>query len=1233
MATDLNENDVETPEVDSFNYPLSETYEAIAPVIKNPAAREEFIARDALSERNKYLESIGKPTLDFESFKEQGATNEEIIEALTGAADRSTLGQAAESVGRRGVPALAGGKAAVAATKLFYNATPLLPPKFRIAGAALSGIGGFLAGYSGTDYLTQALFGERKEVALDDRPRQKLFDVAFESVLGGTPITKGIKEIPKGLGSFTEFFRKGSQLEGLPTEIAYGAGAGSGSYLSEKLFPGKTGAALGFELSGSVAGGLLPTGLAVRAATGAAGLLDNMVQKAKTGASSAEEARMNSAANFLFESFEKMGETPEVILKNLTETGRNSTIPAVKANSETLKSLVEYLSKSNPDFAKMMDAAALDDLDNINRGVLHTLYSGWTENMSKGGINPWAVASEVKIDQARNVFKAHVDSYAKKVDEVYQRILAQSGSDAARREASKKASELFHQSFRDIAAAVERSYDKIPKGLEVNDADEGYLLSALYKAKDQLNSTLRPIDDKFNTWVSDNYFYSKKELLENKKRELIESGLNKKGTSFFTIKDADGKVLGNSDTLSKEAIDELAKKTKGSKVTEVQSNPLQEALDEWASTAGVIVEDGKEVRVPLDDPRFNLNFFDKESDGVNFSEYIKPMSVKEMLDFRSTLLEESARAGREGYLTHKNAYRELGEGAFGVLESLKNDILVEQNNGNVSNDVWDSVLEAYEMTTARHDLFSRSYLANVLNKTSARGAVIPPELLLESGLTGTRSVDQTFLNYRDMVDGLDLLNFRTKKLGLEIEGLDPAAVESRLDDFNSAVSVFMNNLAQSVTKEVDGQLLVDQPKLNRFLEDNKEILQQNPQLATLFSDLTDLQKATSLFRTFDLGELGGEFLSRSSIARILSEPDEVFNAIVKSQARKQLWILSAGKASPVDFIQGVLRSDNPEKALEDVVKWTATLGKDEQDGFRDLIFDAVLGDLRNNINKNPEQLIAKVRKDLFGPLSGQTNQSSLFTILARNGIIDKQFTVRMKAILGELEDLSKIAGRKNVGLGEEEAVKENIFGFLKRKAARLLGAIPGRSLGTGTLQAPEATASFAEKMLAGVPDVAFQDVLIQLSLPGGEDMLELLLRKTPTEKKLNPKELAKQAKQAIKDGNIVREFFTRFSPVSKTAVVGSSARAAVGYQEDLEKNKERYRAIQERARNEIEERKQQRQAVPMGSNLPTTPNPASALSQAPASPQQRVQYADVFPNDITSNIIRSRNRGGIGSLV
>ena len=606
-----------------------------------------------------------------------------------------------------------------------------------------------------------------------------------------------------------------------------------------------------------------------------------------------------------------------------------------------------------------------------------------------------------------------------------------------------------------------------------------------------------------------------------------------------------------------------------------------------------------------------------------------------MLDFRSTLLEESARSGREGYLTHSNAYRELGNGMYGVLQDLRDDILVQQNTGNTSTTVWDNIVEAYELTTAKHDLFSRSFLANALNKTSARGLVIPPELLLETGLSGAKSVDQKFINYTDMVRGLDLLNYRTPKMGLEIEGLDPAAVDSRLDDFYSATSVFMNNLAKSVTKEVDGQLVVDQPKLNKFLEDNSEILEQNPQLATLFSDLTDLQKATNLFRTFDLGDVGGEFLSRNSINRILSGPDDAFNTIVKSQAKKQLWILGSGKASPMSFFQGVLRSDNPEKALDDVAKWTSTLGKNEQEGFRDFIFDAVLSDLRNNVGKNPEQVINQVRKDLFGPLSGQTNQSSLFTILARNGIIDKQFTVRMKAILNELDDLSKVAGRKNIGLGEEKKAAEGFLGLIKRKGARLLGAIPGRALNTGTLQAPQTTADIAEKMFAGIPDVAFQDILIQMSLPGGEDMLELFLRKAPTEEKLSVKQMAQKTKQALKDGNILKEFLLRFSPISKTAVIGASARAAVGYQEDLERNKERFKQIQQRAKNDVEERRKRRNnpPPPLGSNLPTQPNPASSLAQQGATPQQRSQFANMFPNDITSNIINSRNRGGIGSLV
>jgi len=85
------------------------------------------------------------------------------------------------------------------------------------------------------------------------------------------------------------------------------------------------------------------------------------------------------------------------------------------------------------------------------------------------------------------------------------------------------------------------------------------------------------------------------------------------------------------------------------------------------------------------------------------------------------------------------------------------------------------------------------------------------------------------------------------------------------------------------------------------------------------------------------------------------------------------------------------------------------------------------------------------------------------------------------------------------------------------------------------------------------------------------------------------------------------------------------------FQEETEKNRQR-------AREKLEKARENYRKNPLLSSS-TQPNPASSLSQvspfqnAPASPQQRVQYADVFPNDITSNIIRSRSRGGIGSLV
>ena len=201
----------------------------------------------------------------------------------------------------------------------------------------------------------------------------------------------------------------------------------------------------------------------------------------------------------------------------------------------------------------------------------------------------------------------------------------------------------------------------------------------------------------------------------------------------------------------------------------------------------------------------------------------------------------------------------------------------------------------------------------------------------------------------------------------------------------------------------------------------------------------------------------------------------------------------------------------------------------------------------------------------------------------------------------------------------------------------------------GTLQLPQAGADILEKILSGVPSTAVEDILKQISLPEGEEMLKLLLRKTPTpesqrnlSKKDRAKKIAQQAKQQLKDMKVLTKFFNTIFPT--TAVISGTQRSIRDYQdkvfEDREAvqqrqriNKEQY---QEKLRKNIENN-QQKVKNPLASN--TQPNPASSLAQRPpfqgqpAQPQQRSQFANMFPNDITSNIINSRNRGGIGSLV
>jgi len=1243
MATEETNTEPKNEIEENLFFPLSDydvraEYNLLSEVIPDEVEVTQRIARDVIG---KYKQIYGEDNFphSYEDIKnlnnipqefsnlvpnEQGQenripfTDEQIISAFTGVEDITALEQIISSAGRKGAPTLASMKAGIEAAKYAFN-LPLLPQAKVIAGGA-AGATTFLGSLLGLEALTDATFGERSKIVPSDYANQQFFDIAFESLAGGIPLQKSLAKIDPSAEGIRKFLRESANLSGPTTEISLALGAGAGAFAAETFDPGD----LTTSITSQVAGGTFsPFGIISKTITGVKNTGVGAISKFTNRAQNQQNLEEQQTVDVLFKMFDDFNEDPKIALQNLSKEGSESALPSVQANSPTLKALIESLSLKDPAFAKNMQNASQEDFDALS-GVLHRLI---TEGMEGGRLpveggsqlNPWALASQSRIEFNKDLFLTFIESNQKKIDDIFQRI---EGAGGSRIEASEQAVKVLRQSFDDIREAVNDSYDLIPDDLTYID-DSNELLKKLLIAKDKFyDPILEPPSDRIAAWVRKKYFKNSDDLIKEKTLELESKKVSK--------------------TLTSE----------GKPIEKGQKSAFTEALEDWFETAGKqINSDGEVIDVPLN--KVNFDFFSEGSNNTAWQFYTKPLSVKDVLKFRSRLTTESRKFQFEKEGVQAKVSDELADG---VLESIARNLEGYENAGSELQDVpaIQAIRNAYELTVAQHDMFSRSAAQGVVSRERSGASSVAPELFLEQWYRGSK--DKRLVEYRELENAVQGL-YRLPDGSPRFAGKEgqPAA-DSRLLGFTGEIGRFLNNLATEVFEEVDGVRVLNQNKLNKFLRDNEALFNEVPSLSSLRNDLMNANKATNLFRSFESPDFNfSDFKSPAALRRVILNPDGEFSQQMVKQAKQHLWVHAAKQSNPTKLMQQVFGSKNPAEELRRIAQWTTkNLSENEIEGFRDYVLDHIFIPLRTKGGtKNAFDQIENLEKDLFGPINSMSGQPSVFSVLKTEGIIDAAFEKRMGLLLEELKEVSAIRSRKNLSVEEIKALEEggeSLEDLLQRKIIRVVGASTGRELGSyvgmrGTLQLPQAGADILEKILSGVPSTAVEDILKQISLPEGTEVLKILLRKTPTPeslRNLSPKDRAKNlanlAKQQLKDAKVLTKFLQTIFPT--TAAVTGTQRAIREYEkqsfENLEEQEQKQRQNQQQYRQELQknlEREQMNLKNPLGSNLPTTPNPASALSQAPASPQQRVQYADVFPNDITSNIIRSRNRGGIGSLV
>jgi hypothetical protein len=255
------------------------------------------------------------------------------------------LGQGIKMGVRESAPISAGGmlglRAGTMAAPFLGPAAPLGPP--------LGFVGGLLGG-AGVNYALEKLFPEEYEtpplredlVSVREGGRTFGTSIAFSPSLYFLPKYTG-NRVSRFISSMGESARKSPYSFGT-AEVIAGAGAGTGAFLAEELFPGQKGVRFGAE----VMGGIFAPG---RFVVDQVGNITDWAKNLKNSTSAA--SKEGKAAARLYDILNGTGENIPLLIRRLEQPTLGGAKPtaAQKTGSATLSAMETSLARSNAEFS------------------------------------------------------------------------------------------------------------------------------------------------------------------------------------------------------------------------------------------------------------------------------------------------------------------------------------------------------------------------------------------------------------------------------------------------------------------------------------------------------------------------------------------------------------------------------------------------------------------------------------------------------------------------------------------------------------------------------------------------------------------------------------------------------------------------------------------------------------------------------------------------------------------
>jgi hypothetical protein len=542
-------------------------------------------------------------------------------------------------------------------------------------------------------------------------------------------------------------------------------------------------------------------------------------------------------------------------------------------------------------------------------------------------------------------------------------------------------------------------------------------------------------------------------------------------------------------------------------------------------------------------------------------EELKPLTVTELRDMRSIALANGRKLAGVGDDSGSSFM-------YGIAEAILDDLDNAPEGVNQALDI------ARAYSKSLNDVYTRAFAGNVLAKSKTGAQRQSPEMLHKNLMTA--DADVSYIRIKQIED---IGNF-AKEQGIEGADETISTINGTID------SILRNARSEAFTEMPDGEVVLNQKKLQAWMAKNEELLETFPNLK---ADLEDTTTANNLLSGWVTKDKNIQKNIRNQITyRNLTQQDNPTEAVLKAYNDKY----------PIKALNSLVKParGNPEALAglkSSILEWALTRGGKTSESF------------------SPRE----VYQTLYTKIPKALGDTSIMDHMLKNDVINTAESGSLKRLLTEMIKLeaSEVAGT----LDTIEQAGPIIDFYLRVTGSalgtRMQGLIPGQT-GAGQLVAAGAGSKALRRIFQDIPASMKTDVMTEVM--GNPKLLATLLKKAKTE----PEKL----KLSKRLGQLFTEAGFFVTGGRQTIIRGAPSAIRAIETEEYDPTQEEPIGDQSSVEPSIQTgipTTQVASSQPFLSGLNTAPAGGGG-SSATSAPTDRSKYASLFPTDIVSSMIQ-----------